>query len=49
MQEAQIVLDRIQAMWQARCLQAAAEFGMPIISRTAPRTPGDTVERLAGR
>jgi hypothetical protein len=28
MQEAPIVLEQLHAMWQARCLQAAAEFGI---------------------
>ena len=38
MQEAQIVLDRLQAMWQARCLQAAAEFNIADHLKDGPRS-----------
>ncbi|SRR6266487_128358 len=41
MREAQFVLEQLYAMWQARCLQAAAEFGIAEHLKDGPRSTHD--------
>jgi O-methyltransferase domain len=41
MQEAQIVHEHLYAMWQARCIQAAAEFGIAEHLKDGPRSTHD--------
>ncbi len=45
MQEAQFVLEQLHAMWQARCLQAAAEFGIAEHLKDGPRSTHDLATR----
>lgn len=41
MQEAQFVHEQLYSMWSARCLQAAAEFGIAEHLKDGPRSTRD--------